>query len=260
MGGEKREISGRFWQIVEEVRKSEAGKPRVELTEEQGEELGAHLRSALTEAKAKIDGVKAGGGPDARMEAANVLVEALTGVFDKMGLTPEAIDPETGLDRTPTLERNGREVVSDPLDAATLRDGAVELLVERYIGIATAMYYAHEDGRITRYNRLYKRLDAIDKALKARTPDARSALVPLLTDSNPGVRYFAAHDCRDIAPEQARAALERMNRENAGSLGASAQMGLKFSWDAEVGGGGGEHEGHGDSFDRRDPSAPPADR
>jgi len=132
-----------------------------------------------------------------------------------------------GLDRMPTTERNGREVVVDALDDETLRNASVEILVERYVGIAVAMHAASELGRITRYNRLQKRIDAIDKALKARTPDARSALLPLLADRNPGVRYFAACDCLPIAPERAVAALETMNYDSAGSIGVFAQSTLE---------------------------------
>lgn len=133
-----------------------------------------------------------------------------------------------GLDRTPTLQRNGRDVVVDALDQETLRSAPVTLLVDRFLDLAVAMHWCNEAGRVTRYNRLSKRLHAIEKALKTRNPDGRGALLPYLNDRNPGIRRFAAGCCREIAPAKAEAALKTLTYDTAGGFGASAQMGLEL--------------------------------
>ncbi len=209
---------------------------------EKKEEMPAEMQQFLDELKQMTEGAS----PTERMRMGQVVAEMMISLAAEQAPTAKEIakapphlrgmleslqrkgeaTAAAGLDRMATEERNGREVVTDALDEATLRGGAVEVLVERYVDIAVAMHFAKEYGRITRYNRLYKRLDAIDEALKARMPDARSALLPLLSDRNPGVRYFAARDCLPIAPEQAVAALETLTYDSAGSLGASAQSTL----------------------------------
>ncbi|MSP50595.1 MAG: DUF2019 domain-containing protein [Alphaproteobacteria bacterium] len=98
------------------------------------------------------------------------------------------------------MERNGREVVTDALDEATLRGGPIEVLVERYVDTAIAAEEAIEHGRVTRHNRLSDRVRAIGKALKARAPDGREALLRLLSHPDPKVRSFATFDCREIVP------------------------------------------------------------
>lgn len=133
-----------------------------------------------------------------------------------------------GLDRRATLQRNGRDAVVDALDAETLRSAPVLLLVDRFLDLAVVMHWCSEAGRVTRYNRLYKRLQAIADALKARDPDGRSALLPYLADRNPGIRRFAASYCREIAPAEAEAALKTLTYDTAGGLGASVQMGLEL--------------------------------
>ncbi len=133
-----------------------------------------------------------------------------------------------GLDRTPTRQRNGRDVVVDALDEETLRSAPVDLLVDRFLDLAVALHWCNEAGRITRYNRLSKRIYAIEKALKARDPDGSSALFPYLTDRNPGIRRFAASCCREIAPAEAAAALATLNYDTAGGFGASVQISLEM--------------------------------
>ncbi len=133
-----------------------------------------------------------------------------------------------GLDRTPTRQRNGRDVVVDALDEETLRSAPVAVLVERFLDLVVAMHWCSDAGRITHYNRLYKRLRAIEEALKARNPDGRSELLPYLTDRNPGIRGFAASCCREVAPAEAEAALKTLTYDTAGGFGASVQMDLKI--------------------------------
>lgn len=192
-------------QLLQQVRKDRVDHPEPEMTEEQGEHLAVLLHESLMSAKNQVEAIKAKGGREAQMEAAMVLIEAMAGAFEKAGVTPP-IDAQTGLDRRPTLERNGREVVTDIPDDATLRDAPVEVLVDRYLDTAVAAHHAIEYGRVTRHNRFVGRLLKIEKALARRVPDGRRALLPFLSDPHPGIRSFVASACREIVSEQAAAA------------------------------------------------------
>lgn len=149
------------------------------------------------------------------------------GRFENMRRMAHATEA-AGLDRTPTKQRNGRDAVTDALDGETLRSAPVALLVDRFLDLAVVMHWCSDAGRVTRYNRLYKRLHAIEEALKARAPDGRSALLPYLTDRNPGIRRFAASSCRELAPAAAAAALKTLNYDTAGGFGASIQADLEI--------------------------------
>jgi len=208
------------------------------------EEVPKEVQDAVAEMKAFMEQVEAEGGRRfAAMSLIHMLIEAAGDAkpFDadqlskmspedrgrfqnmlRMGQATKRAD----LDRLPTKERNGREVVTDALDQQTLYLGPVKVLIGRFLDLAVAMHWAYDNGRITRYNRLQKRIHAIGEALKARTPDGRAELLPYLKDRNPGIRRFAASYCREIAPEEARAALETLTYDTAGAFGASAAISL----------------------------------
>jgi hypothetical protein len=133
-----------------------------------------------------------------------------------------------GLDRRPTDHRNGRPVSTEALDEETLQSGSVEILIDRFADLATALHVCGEQGQLGRTYRLRKRMAPIVEALQTRGPDGRSALLSLLPDRNPGVRYYAAQACLSFAPAEADRALETLTRDSAGDIGSQAQMGLAF--------------------------------
>lgn len=94
------------------------------------------------------------------------------------------------------------------MSAAKLSDQTVPQLVEQFRLLALAKNKAIETGQNTKYNRLYWKLDAVGKELRAREGDQRRALAPLYDDPNPQVRLDAAMATLVIFPERARAALQ----------------------------------------------------
>jgi Domain of unknown function (DUF2019) len=81
-------------------------------------------------------------------------------------------------------------------------------LVERFRVLALAKNEAIETEQSTRYNRLYWKLDAVQKELRARQGDQRHALAPLYDHPNPQVRLDAAMATLVVFPDRARAALQ----------------------------------------------------
>ncbi len=193
-------------QMIEKMKKANAEGPEPRMSDDEVERIATQFHKTLSATKAHIETVKAKGGPTATMDAAKVLMEGLHNAMREAGadLPPfSMVDP--GEPRGP--ERNGRAVVTDILDDATLRDGPVEVLVERYLDTVVAAHHAIERGRVARHNRFVVRSLKIQKALKARVPDGRTALLPFLSDPDPNIRSSVALACRDIAPEQAEAIL-----------------------------------------------------
>ncbi len=90
----------------------------------------------------------------------------------------------------------------------SLKEMAVEHLVERFVALAVAESEAIDRGDNARYNRLFPQLEDVREELKERPGDQRRALVPLLDHPNPQVRLIAAVSTLEIAPKAARRALE----------------------------------------------------
>jgi hypothetical protein len=170
-----------------------------DLTDEEIERLRAQFLESMQDAKAKAEAAKAGG-PKERMEAGMAFIEAMTDAFDKLGIE-DGSEALAGPEPMPKPEAG--KVVLDLPDETTLRHGPVEILVERYAAIAAAAHQASENGQITRHNRFSDRVRKIAKALEARTPDARRALLPLLSHPDAGVRDRAAYDCRHLTSPSA---------------------------------------------------------
>jgi hypothetical protein len=63
------------------------------------------------------------------------------------------------------------------------------------------------DSDTAKYNRLYKKIQAIDSELRARGSEARKALLVLLDDPNLRVRFEAARRCLAVDRERAIEAL-----------------------------------------------------
>jgi hypothetical protein len=73
-------------------------------------------------------------------------------------------------------------------------------------GIAQGQAWRIQD--IEEYTRLYWLMDAIEKELKSRDGDARSALIPLYTHPAPHVRLKAAKLTLALEPIKARQVLQ----------------------------------------------------
>lgn len=76
-------------------------------------------------------------------------------------------------------------------------------LVERFRQHALGQELALWDSNTAKYNRLFDQMQAIESELRNRGLESRKALLVLLDDPNPWVRYKAAHECLAIAHERA---------------------------------------------------------
>lgn len=93
---------------------------------------------------------------------------------------------------------NGRDLKKMPEQA----------LVHQFREFALDQESALLDSDTAKYNRLYKKLEAIESELKVRGPEARKALLTLLDDANLRVRYEAA---RRLLAVNRHAALTALN-------------------------------------------------
>jgi recombinational DNA repair ATPase RecF len=81
-------------------------------------------------------------------------------------------------------------------------------LVSQFTTLALAQDKAELMNDNAKFRRLFWQMDAVEKELKARTGDQRSALLPLLNHSNAQVRLRSAIATLAIASELARRTLE----------------------------------------------------
>lgn len=88
-----------------------------------------------------------------------------------------------------------------------IKDMPVHELVERYAATGVAQHEAELDSDMRKFRRLVDDIIAVEAELKARTGDARSALLDLYHHPNMQVRLNAARATLAIAPEAARAQL-----------------------------------------------------
>jgi len=84
----------------------------------------------------------------------------------------------------------------------------VDQLVTRFADIALDQDKADLKGDYAKFNRLYDEMDAVEKELKARVGDQRSALLPLFNHPNAQVRLKSAIATLALAPQEARRTLQ----------------------------------------------------
>ncbi len=108
----------------------------------------------------------------------------------------------------------------------------VDQLVDRFIDLCIAEYNALELGEITKHNRLFRQMTAVEDELKSREGDARAALIPLYDHSNMQVRVMAAKATLAVAPTAARAALAAIKATQWHPQALNAGMCL---WNLETG-------------------------
>jgi hypothetical protein len=85
---------------------------------------------------------------------------------------------------------------------------SVEELVDYFAEIGIGRDDAQLDGDISRINRLFGALMAVENELRSRPDDRRAALCRLYMHDNLQVRLDAAKATLAVAPEQARKLLE----------------------------------------------------
>jgi Domain of unknown function (DUF2019) len=79
----------------------------------------------------------------------------------------------------------------------------IDQLVDRFAEIGIAQDNALWNEKYSYFNRLYDRMDEVDKELRSRGHDARSALSRLFTHSNVQVRLQAAKFSLGVEPANA---------------------------------------------------------
>lgn len=87
---------------------------------------------------------------------------------------------------------------------------ATQQLVELFTKVTLDQFKAELYDQFAKYNRLIEDMLEIEKELKSRPGDQRSALLPLLAHSNPQVRLMAAQMTLAVAPAAARQALQEL--------------------------------------------------
>jgi PP-loop superfamily ATP-utilizing enzyme len=90
----------------------------------------------------------------------------------------------------------------------------VDQLVEEFTRIALEQYDANLVDNVSKYNRLFRRMEELEKELKYRRGDERRALIPLCDHRNVQVRLRAAIAVLALAPERARQTLEQIKELN----------------------------------------------
>src|SRR5687768_3327068 len=91
-----------------------------------------------------------------------------------------------------------------------LKPLTVSGLLECFAEIAIAQDEAELYGDTGKFNRLYDRLEEIERELRRRGEDALLMLVKLYDHPNAQVRLAAAQRSRDIAPDLARQVFEKI--------------------------------------------------
>jgi len=108
-----------------------------------------------------------------------------------------------------------------------LRTMGDQQLVQRFRQHALDQESTLWDSNTAKYNRLFDRMQAIEDELRSRGPEARKALLVLLDDPNPWVRYKAAHECLAIARERAMVVLRAIAASHLMPVAGHAGMTLE---------------------------------
>ena len=106
-------------------------------------------------------------------------------------------------------------------------DMTVAQLVERFTAIALDQYEAQQRHNVTKVNRLFDQMEALEEELKKREGDQRWALLPLYDHPVLHVRLKAALATLAVAPKEARSLLEEIGAKNRNLQGLDANMTLR---------------------------------
>jgi hypothetical protein len=100
-------------------------------------------------------------------------------------------------------------------------------LIASYTEISVREDEAIDMHQMRKVRRLFDQLMVIKDVLRARGPDARRALIPLLSHRNAQVRLNAAKELMAVVPEQARATLEDIAENGPGQQSGDSGMFLR---------------------------------
>jgi hypothetical protein len=81
-------------------------------------------------------------------------------------------------------------------------------LVEQFAKLARQAGSAVLDSEVTKANRAFSGMWAIEDVLRSRGPESRLQLVSLLDEKDRFVRYYAAQALLGLVPDRARAVIE----------------------------------------------------
>lgn len=109
-----------------------------------------------------------------------------------------------------------------------LRGMVVEQLVQRFVDLSLAQDKAEIQGDIADVNRLFDKIEFVKSELKGRPGDQRRALMILYDHPNAQVRLKAAKATLALAPNAARAVLERLIKFKEFPQAGDAGMTLQF--------------------------------
>ncbi|MGB6174903.1 MAG: DUF2019 domain-containing protein [Methylocella sp.] len=95
-----------------------------------------------------------------------------------------------------------------------LKSMTVDQLVGRFAEIGIAQDQAELMGEIRKFNKLFDQMHAVDIELRARSTQARLALLRLFDHENIQVRLQAAKWSLGVAPDAARQVIEAISESN----------------------------------------------
>lgn len=101
-----------------------------------------------------------------------------------------------------------------------------EELVERFRQFALDKSKALLDSNTHEANRIFDRMEAIDRELRRRGLEARQALAVLLDDSDIRVRYEAAIELLAVVPDKALATVQAIANRHLMPVSGEAGMAL----------------------------------
>ncbi len=105
-----------------------------------------------------------------------------------------------------------------------LQEITTDELVQQFAQLAHDMGAAVLDSETRRFNRMFPRMQAIDRELRSRGPGARIALFPLLEDKDRFVRYYSAKYVLGLVPDRARRVIEEIAQFKVDALSGDAGM------------------------------------
>ena len=101
------------------------------------------------------------------------------------------------------------------MNSSRIVGASLETLLDEYQQAASAHGRAILDGDHEAANRRYEVVADCSRELKRRGGNAQKALLSLLQSSDPEIRYCAAVDALDFAPEEGEQELRKLVQTNA---------------------------------------------